>query len=318
MFFFGEKKRSNIFTGENHNGNYVYSAAMNLAWNELSENIIKEKIKLKTTKKKSLKLIEKFNNSSFSKNDLDENSYYIKSGFGEKTLNEINHTLENRFFKSKKELFNFKVNDKCMMSFAYFIKKVEYLNEFKEEKVFFKNKSVKGFMASNEKHKENIKVLNYKSNDSFIIKIQLKNDEDELFLAKGYKMEYPEELVKIITENDSELTSLNDNDVFSMPKLAFNFTREYKELIKLQFDNKNFQEYFISKMFETIKFEMNYKGAIIENKAFIDGVYASIPPKIDYRKFLLNSPFWVIMKRKNSKNPFFILGINNVNIMEVV
>ena len=55
---------------------------MNLAWTELSENIIKDKIQLATDDKTALEMVEKLNNSVFTKKDLDEKSYYIKSGYG--------------------------------------------------------------------------------------------------------------------------------------------------------------------------------------------------------------------------------------------
>jgi len=30
----------------------------------------------------------------------------------------------------------------------------------------------------------------------------------------------------------------------------------------------------------------------------------------------LDAPYWVVMQRKNSQNPYFILGVNNAELME--
>ena len=60
------------YTGSSFGGNYVWSAAMNLAWNELNDNILGEKLKLRTRDKEALKTAEKLNKAVFSKDDLDE------------------------------------------------------------------------------------------------------------------------------------------------------------------------------------------------------------------------------------------------------
>ena len=65
-------------------------------------------------------------------------------------------------------------------------------------------------------------------------------------------------------------------------------------------------------MRENIKFEMDNKGAKVEAEALIP-ILKSANQKI--RKFILDKPFWVIMKRKNSLNPYFIFGIRNSNVM---
>ncbi|MBA4322571.1 MAG: hypothetical protein C0408_07105 [Odoribacter sp.] len=69
-------------------------------------------------------------------------------------------------------------------------------------------------------------------------------------------------------------------------------------------------------MFENIKFDMDEKGARVENEAVIVlgksiGIDEEKP-----RKFELNKAFWVVMQRKGSSNPYFLLGINNTDLME--
>ena len=59
---------------------------MNLAWNDLNENILHEKLKFNTHDKIVLEMAEKFNNPIFTKNDLDNKSYYVKSGYGQSTI----------------------------------------------------------------------------------------------------------------------------------------------------------------------------------------------------------------------------------------
>ncbi len=35
------------------------------------------------------------------------------------------------------------------------------------------------------------------------------------------------------------------------------------------------------------------------------------------KNFILNKPYWIIMKRANSLNPYFILGVRNLQLMDV-
>jgi hypothetical protein len=69
-----------------------------------------------------------------------------------------------------------------------------------------------------------------------------------------------------------------------------------------------------------IKFDLDNKGARVENFAMAS-IIGAMPgdyekPKI--REFILDELLWLIMKRKDSENPYFILGVNNTNIMEIV
>lgn len=63
---------------------------MNLAWNDLRENIVQEKIDLIADDKNTIRVLHAFNNPFFTKDDLDTKSYYIKSGSGQYTIDTIN------------------------------------------------------------------------------------------------------------------------------------------------------------------------------------------------------------------------------------
>jgi hypothetical protein len=71
---------------------------MNLAWKELDENILHENLTLNTDDKVALEIVEKFNSEAFKKTDLDERSYYVRSGCGQRTVDLIN---EESLFSAK-------------------------------------------------------------------------------------------------------------------------------------------------------------------------------------------------------------------------
>ena len=307
------------YLGSEYKGNYVWGLAMNLAWNELNENILHEKLKLKTEDKVALEMADKFNHAPFTKNDLDEKSYYLKSGYGQRTIDLINKESRAKFPGKSFEDLNVRLNERDIISYAYFLKEVEYLTRFTEKDVSFEKEKVKGFYARNLEQRENIGILKYWDDDRFIINLKLKDDGDELILAKGFAREDPEEaLTKINTYKRERPSWMSNDDQFAMPKLHLNHRRDYIRLTGKFLANEGFEKYFLAQMFENIKFDMDHKGARVENEAgiVVGAGWGGQKPKI--KKFILDKPFWVLMKRKNSQLPYFVLGVQNSELMEKV
>jgi len=191
--------RSNMdhYLGSEYKGNYVWTLAMNLAWNELNESILREKLKLKTDDKIALRMADQLNDAPFTKNDLDEKSYYIKSGYGQKTIDLINKESRQKFPGKSFEDLRLELAATAIISYAYFLKEVEYLNQFEERDVSFLKQRVKGFYAS-EISKENVRILKYWDDSKFTINLRLKDDGDELILVKGFDMNNPKDALNEI------------------------------------------------------------------------------------------------------------------------
>jgi hypothetical protein len=307
-------EKSDYSLGSEYKENFVWSGAMNLCWNELTENILHGKLMLKSEDAAALKMAEQFNHGTFSKEDLDEESYYIKSGFGRGTLDLINREVKEKFPDKRFADLDFPLGDKDIISYAYFLKAVEYVTQFTEGFANFQNQQVKGFYADGPQQKGNIRILKYWSNDQFIIALRLKDEEDELFLVKGFKAD-PKEVIDEINQNNQSRLEMGRDDIFSMPKLHLDYRRDYVELIDQVLTNPGFEGYFISEMFENIKFDMDHKGARVESQAVIAVERAAIMPQ-NNKQFILDQPFWVVMKRQDRPNPYFILHVQNTELMD--
>ncbi len=75
----------------------VWAGALTLAWHELTDSIIKDDVELNTDDKVAKKIVENYNKSPFTKNALSEADYYIKSGYGQKTVTTINTEVKKKF-----------------------------------------------------------------------------------------------------------------------------------------------------------------------------------------------------------------------------
>jgi hypothetical protein len=68
-------------------------------------------------------------------------------------------------------------------------------------------------------------------------------------------------------------------------------------------------------MYENIKFDMDEKGAKVENEAVVMFTFGAILDEIKPKNLILDKPYWLIMKRTNSQNPYFLLGVENTELM---
>ncbi len=307
------------FTGSEYKGNYVWGGAMNLAWNELSENIVGDTIQFVTTDKVVQSYADRFNSQFFTKKDLNDESYYVKSGFGQKTVDLINEESKAKFPTKSFSNLDIKLLDEDAIAYAYFLKEVEYQTQFSEHLVKFNNKTVKGFHAANNRQRANVRIINYWNDDKFIISILLKDAKDQLIVAKGFSMASPFEVATELQHQDLEgAVFMGPDDIFEMPKLSLQMMRTYTELENQVLTNKiGGRDARIMSMFENIKFDLDHSGARVENEAVIAvDITAAFPVKEKkIKRLVLDKPFWVLMKRSNSENPYFTLGINNSELM---
>ena len=96
------------------------------------------------------KIVSNFNESPFTKEDLTEADYYIKSGYGQKTVTAINNEVKKKFPNRTFPDIDVSLDDKDIISYAYLAKSFQYPTKFTVVQDFsFKNSSVKGFRAAN-------------------------------------------------------------------------------------------------------------------------------------------------------------------------
>jgi CRP-like cAMP-binding protein len=87
---------------------------------------------LKTDEVIALEMVEKLNEALFSKNDLDEASYYVKSGYGQSTVEAINSESKKKFPSKSFGDLKMDLGLTDIISYAYFLKEVEYETIFEK------------------------------------------------------------------------------------------------------------------------------------------------------------------------------------------
>lgn len=182
------------YTGSLHEGNYIWSGAMNLCWTTLSQSVIREPLLIKTDEPEALALVEKFNHPVCTTEDLDEPSYYTKAGMGQKTVDVINKESRQKFPQKVFADLDMNIGNDEFISYAYFYKKVSYEKPFTQTDMYFENSWVKAFEAE-EEQKRTVEILQNHDDNKFIIRLRLKTPGDELIIAKGYIGQDPKEII---------------------------------------------------------------------------------------------------------------------------
>ena len=109
-----------------YQGNDIYAGAMNLAWNELSQSIVKAPIRLDSADSQVQAQVYNYNHPVFTAKDIESNSYYIKSGRGQSIVDTINQEMKAKFPHKKLANLQLKLGKNDMLAYAYLAKAVQY------------------------------------------------------------------------------------------------------------------------------------------------------------------------------------------------
>lgn len=312
--------------------NTVYSSAFQLAYNELANEIIQEKIRIRGC----LELCYFMNKHLDEKPNIKDSDYVAIAGYNrDDIVKKIQEEL-NKKFKDDTPIvdINLKRPDD-ILAYSYIRKIVEFKSKFEEieEGVAFNNEKVKAFGLNSFKDnlkdalnlKEQVKLYNYKDENDFIVKLKDKNREEEIILAKvkpGITLyETAKKVIEDLENNEPE--DIEDGDILKIPMINFSIEHNFKEMEEKMILNKNFEEYYIDKAIETIDFSLDESGAKLEAEGKI--VSKKIGLNIG-RKLIFDKPFLIIMRESNEskykslkkppKSPYFVMWIENNEFMQ--
>lgn len=304
----------------NVNENQVWIGTFNLAWNELMDKL-GGNVKFEG---ENNELANKLNNRSFTKEMINEDSYYIQSDYVSKDLRRtIENDLKNRFniesqilnkidwntnnefllYAMLKKEFTFKYpfNEKDATTFGDSIEKVKYfgLEAYSLDECF-----------------EQIDVLFYNSKEDFAIKINTVEGEDVILYrtneVKDFEISYKElmEKQKLYTGNKR---MIREKDELAVPFIKVNAEINYDDLCNKHIKNTNGA--FIKQAVQVVDFELDNYGGNVTSEAFVD-MYLCMSMETP-RYFNFTDDFIVFLKENTSDKPYFALYVNNIDVLQI-
>lgn len=100
---------------------------------------------------------------------------------------------------------------------------------------------------------------------------------------------------------------MDDVDVLMVPEMFWEIDHRFDELIGKVVANANPAMPIIEAR-QAIKFKLDRCGAMLESEAMI--AVAAIP-----RYFIFNRPFLVYIKKRDSEQPFFVMWVDNAELL---
>ncbi len=286
--------------------NSIYCVTLLYAWNEI-RNVLAKPIVIEK-KYKDLTLL---NQSTSYQNVLDKGEYQTEIIIGSNSI------------IGKAKL-------KQSMPF------IEELNG--DETIYFNQKEgVKAFgcYGSNYSQSKVVTLAYYKSDKDCVVKFNFKKGDYEMILVKtdtkfksieALNTYLQQKIVQGEKEKKTAINSwkytLNEEDYVKVPKFNFNIEYDFESIVGNRFLAKK-SNWIISKAWQQNGFRLNENGMKLESEAKVVIFESISEPYPDEKKktlpkkhIVFDKPFYLLLKKKNSKNPYFVMRIVTNELME--
>ncbi len=304
--------------------NLIFCNTFQLAWNQLTDNIIKGDLHM-VKESPVVNILNKMRKIITTK-DLSDKYYLAMAGYGrDNIVSKINKAMQKKFGKEA-WLLDEKLNPDDILAFAFLMKNLKFKAQFDDSQrgMRFNNSDVvksfgiQKFTPKNEKMEElsrQVDILHYnKESKEYIVRLISESPDDELILARVEPGKNLWDTVKKVddTIKASSPEKLQNNDILQIPEIDFFIEHSYVELLSRHFTNKGFRDYFISKAMQVTKFKLDKTGATLKSKAVI---VATRSIARGMKVMVFDKPFMLILREKKSKNPYFVVWVDNPEIL---
>lgn len=170
-------------------------------------------------------------------------------------------------------------------------------------------------------------IVYYKNDENFIFKLFPKVDDMELIFVQVEGLDRLNNFLDIMMFIEKKSMEgmkdklkfpknyiFNYDDIIAFPFLSFNLETEFEDLQKKFIGNGI--SYQIIKVYQRNALLLNHKGGIIESEAKIYAAPATEEePEIKTKNLIVKDDYFLIVKHKSLKEPFFCLKIINDELM---
>jgi len=299
--------------------NILWCNTFQLCWNELME-FAKGPLELQGNPPTATFL----NKRQGSREDLDDPSYLSLIGQGPKTIERIKNELRKKFNGAARPAMIPKgLGENQFLAYAYLFKCLPFRFPFavQGQALTFSGVKVKSFgvwegLSTRAKLADQVAVLDYVSNEDFVIELLSVEKSDRIIIARMKPGETLEKSVEHAMKRAkaSHVGRLSEVDRVEVPKLNFDIMKSYPELTDKLFLNKTVSFGTALVVAEqSIRFRLDEKGAVLKSEARSVGEESLGDDKP--RRFVCDGPFLILMLRKDAKLPYFALWVENAELL---
>lgn len=282
--------------------NAIYAATLLLAWDE-----IRTQLESPIEVSESYSDLALINKSDSFKNVLKEDEY-LASG---------------------------EIDGDSITAKATFDKKLpfEFSLQSYSDKLLFDGEKVSSFGVSGFDGGEKlglVRIVYYKNDSNFIIRLLPKDTEHDIILFKTDKSfatigAMAKEIGKLTKLGTTEKKNIklswkyyfNEDDKVVIPKLNFNIETNYATLEGNKFSTQK-RQFHIGTVWQRTAFLLDESGAAAVSEAVIEAAVEAIDGESEKpkpKKMIFDKPFLVLLKRTEAVNPYLGLWIANAELM---
>lgn len=316
--------------------NAVWAASMPIMWKHLESEVTKGPVQFE----KMPAIAELLSAAPDARKSLDPKNYYVSAGFGKDGIvDRIQTDMAAKFpYATLPTLLDVQPDD--LVGYTYMYVNVAFTKAFMPQlrTLVFKGSDgeatpVSGFGILNLQReepqglREQVQILYCKSDRSgkvidCVIELDRNLSKDRLILAFAPEGKTLQEMVDSVQKKINQkqrgklVRNLTTDDSLVVPNIKFDVKREYSELCEIPIKNGHLSGYSLGQVSQNIDYSLNAGGAQLESSvSFIvyTGMGLSKPKPRDFR---FDRPFILIQQRRDSKQPYFVLLVNDAQFLE--
>jgi len=300
--------------------NVIYCASFQLAWNILRHDYTRGPVRLDGNPP----LVDELNVGNFKQSDIAEASCLTLTGlYNEGVLDRIGQEMRDRFSAPMPNIRSLPHGNLGNLSeyviYAYMEKRLLFANAFEHiaQGINFAGTQVSAFGKIHSRDDYAQQVLVYKDAAGLAVELVPQGDTDCIYLAQMSKPATLQEGWNILRqriEHPGDTRCFGEDDRLFIPKMNFSILRNYSELAGRKFINPAMQGWGISMVVQDIRFRLDEQGAVLKSFAVIGATPCSA--LIDETVCMVfDQPFLLCLKEKGKANPYFVMWVNNPEVL---
>ncbi|MBS0265806.1 MAG: DUF1559 domain-containing protein [Planctomycetes bacterium] len=310
--------------------NYVYCATFEIAWELARQEFGGDPLRLKGNPL----LAAELNRHTFHRRNLSEDCYLARAGRGNADFrDQLRNEMSLKFPRSEPLLIDPDQQDHELEIYAYLLKTLPFSVSFdtlykplnfaegkrRVEVVSFGVTVPRQDEARAEFMESQVTILDYVSDDDFVIRLTPANPRDEIVLAKVLPANTLEETITAVRARIANPNPRHTDKHFLsseplvIPKLMTSLDRRYNEIIGRTMEGTDL---YVSQARQIIKFELSENGAVLESEALMLGDNGHIPETpAGKRKFIFDKPFLIYLIERDADQAYFAVWNENTELM---
>jgi hypothetical protein len=308
--------------------NYVYCATFQVAWNELEDRIVKGPVRLEGDPPMAVELGRR----KSGKDDLPADAYLAMAGRVDEGLaGQIRQAMAERFPQATISVPEPQA-DSLFYVYAYLLRTLEFAEAFDrlpQPLQFASGEKTVPVAAFGFEHYEvhserdealgrQVSVLDYGSDDDFVLRLNAAGSKDEMVLAKVPPKATLDETIASVGQHIEESTldewerSLSMGEALIVPIVDVHVERAYGELVGKYLENPGWEKWYVSEARQGINFRLDETGARLESDAALGMKSAG---REQPRRFVFDRPFLLYLKMPGRPQPYFAMWIETPEVL---